>query len=245
MSNSALKLLLPDLQRRFKGVEFILTRRLNQDVLENFFGVIRAKGGLHDHPNALEFKYRLRSYIMGRNEGAYSDYTNVEVVDTPDLPLSGQLIKKVNNKSDPLIAADSEEPELEFKELDQLTYDGLENLAGFLCYKLKDPSIESDENTDYYTWVDHLSEGGLHKPSKTFLLKIQELEKIFRAVNGDSILVSKKFISDLISKSNNIDCSEKAKSLFFRSRMYFRIKELNRSLNSIKLGKRKILKVTT
>jgi hypothetical protein len=51
MSNNALKLLLPDLQRR----------RLNQDVLENFFGVIRAKGGLQDHTNALEFKYRLRS----------------------------------------------------------------------------------------------------------------------------------------------------------------------------------------
>jgi hypothetical protein len=86
MSNNALKLLLPDLQRRFCA-DYILTRRLNQDVLENFFGVIRAKGCLHDHPNALEFKYRLRSYIMGKNEGAYSDFSNVETDDTPDLHL--------------------------------------------------------------------------------------------------------------------------------------------------------------
>ncbi|CAH0546285.1 unnamed protein product [Brassicogethes aeneus] len=73
ISNSALKMLHVELKRRF-GVDYILTRRLNLDVLENFFGVIRAKGGLHDHPTPLEFKHRLRSYILGRNEEAYSDF---------------------------------------------------------------------------------------------------------------------------------------------------------------------------
>lgn len=57
-------------------------------MLENFFGVIRSKGGLHDHPDQLEFKYRLRSYILGRNEGVISDAANVENDDTPDLERS-------------------------------------------------------------------------------------------------------------------------------------------------------------
>lgn len=229
MSNNSLKLLLPNLQRRF--------------------GVIREKGGLHDHPNALEFKYRLRSYIMGRNEGAYSEFSNVEVDDTPDLPITGQIIQKVNSKNDPLVSSTNEEllttegPELE--ELHELTYDGLENLAGFICYKLREPGTESTKDNATFTWIDHLSEGGLHKPSDTFVQKMQQLEHIFRSVNnGDSILVTKNYLAKLMSKSVNVDCSEAAKKLFFISRMYFRIKELNKSLNKVTLGRRKVKIVT-
>ncbi|KAH8346927.1 hypothetical protein KR059_002985, partial [Drosophila kikkawai] len=47
------------------GLEYILTSRLNQDILENFFGAMRSKGGLYDHPTPLQFKYRLRKYITG------------------------------------------------------------------------------------------------------------------------------------------------------------------------------------
>lgn len=50
MNNKALPLLLESLKQY--GVDYILTRRLNQDHLESFFGVIRSKGGLHDHPSA-------------------------------------------------------------------------------------------------------------------------------------------------------------------------------------------------
>lgn len=76
--------LLADLKKNY-NLEYILTYRLNQDVLENTFGVIRAKGGLHDHPDQLEFMYRLRSYILSGNDGIISSDGNVEVDATPDL----------------------------------------------------------------------------------------------------------------------------------------------------------------
>ena len=63
-NRAALRQLFSYMSEKFK-FKFILTYRLNQDVLENFFSAIRAKGGLHDHPTALEFKYRLRSYLLG------------------------------------------------------------------------------------------------------------------------------------------------------------------------------------
>lgn len=47
------------------GLEYILTSRLNQDILENFFGAMRSRGGQFDHPTPLQFKYRLRKYITG------------------------------------------------------------------------------------------------------------------------------------------------------------------------------------
>lgn len=64
INNTSLRSLFEDMQKTY-GTDYILTHRLNQDVLENMFSVIRAKGGLHDHPTATEFSYRLRSYILG------------------------------------------------------------------------------------------------------------------------------------------------------------------------------------
>lgn len=81
-SNYALKLLYEDVKSRF-GLKYILTYRLNQDVLENFFGVVRSKGELNDHPDRQQFKYRLRSYILGFNEGVLSESANTSIDDTP------------------------------------------------------------------------------------------------------------------------------------------------------------------
>ena len=44
-----------------------ITRKLNQDCLEHFFGCIRQKNGTHDHPNALNFKYRMNKLILGKD----------------------------------------------------------------------------------------------------------------------------------------------------------------------------------
>lgn len=63
-NNNALPLLLNHLQEKY-NMPYLLTSKLNQDCLENFFSAIRAKGGLHDHPSALEFKYRFRGYLLG------------------------------------------------------------------------------------------------------------------------------------------------------------------------------------
>lgn len=41
-------------------VQYLMTYRLNQDVLENTFSYIRRMGGNNDHPNALGFQHRLR-----------------------------------------------------------------------------------------------------------------------------------------------------------------------------------------
>lgn len=63
MNNRGLPLLLESLKQY--GVKYIITRAINQDHLESFFGVIRSKGGLLDHPSPKEFLYRLRNCILG------------------------------------------------------------------------------------------------------------------------------------------------------------------------------------
>lgn len=59
---------------------------------------------------------------------------------------------------------------VEHDELTDMAYDGLENLAGYICHKFGDevPNISTpkDQPQNSYTWVNHLSEGGLSKPTE-------------------------------------------------------------------------------
>ena len=83
-SNNAIKMLFGDINKHY-NFKYILTYRLNQDVLQKFFGMIRTKGGLHDHPDQQEFKYRLRTYLLGYNDGLLSSNANISADDTEDL----------------------------------------------------------------------------------------------------------------------------------------------------------------
>lgn len=96
ISISSLKLLFSDMKKDF-NVKYLLTYHLNQDHLEDFFSVIRSIGGLHDHPSSLAFKYRLRNYIMGRNDNVISKASNVEPDETsvPAIQPTSSSIKKI------------------------------------------------------------------------------------------------------------------------------------------------------
>lgn len=39
---------------------------------------MRRLGGLYDHPDPLEFRYRMKNYILGRNEGSLSEAGNTK-----------------------------------------------------------------------------------------------------------------------------------------------------------------------
>lgn len=49
--------------------EYLLTSRLNQDILENLFSYLRMMGGAHDHPTPVELRNRLKWYILGKHSG--------------------------------------------------------------------------------------------------------------------------------------------------------------------------------
>lgn len=65
---SALKMMRKHLEDT-ANMPYLLTRRLNQDDLESFFGVLRGRdGGAYDHPTPLTKKYRIRAGILGMIE---------------------------------------------------------------------------------------------------------------------------------------------------------------------------------
>lgn len=60
-------------------MKYILTRRLNQDILENFFSYIRSMGGGYDHPTPVEIQHRLKWYVLEKHsEHVLSAQRNTE-----------------------------------------------------------------------------------------------------------------------------------------------------------------------
>lgn len=86
------------------GVDYVLTRRLNQDSLEHFFGCIRQMTSTYDHPNAVNFKYRIRKLLLGKGVHLMSKKTNTvnaEEIDCSSSNARNQVILKNNEeKSD-------------------------------------------------------------------------------------------------------------------------------------------------
>lgn len=119
-------------------------------------------------------------------------------------------------------------------ELTDMQYDGLENLAGYICHRLKDVvpeiAVAENEKCSSYSWVDHLSEGGLSKPTQKTMEHMQDLEKIFEENNRQGLLIKDNFIKSHVQQADHIECDKKVKTLFFRSRMYFKIRKLNQEL---------------
>ena len=78
--------------------EYILTNRLNQDVLENFFSYIRGMGGRNETPTALDIQNRSRWYTLGKHSAEFlsksSDNMNLQkdegLVTASDVPSSSR-----------------------------------------------------------------------------------------------------------------------------------------------------------
>lgn len=71
LTNASLKKLLLYIKEKYSSdlfiPEYIITRRLCQDVLENFFSYLRAMGAANDHPSPVEVQHRLKWYILGKH----------------------------------------------------------------------------------------------------------------------------------------------------------------------------------
>lgn len=57
--------------------DYIFTKRLNQDYLENLFACIRQTGISYYHPDAVSFQHKLRKIILGKEVALVSEKSTV------------------------------------------------------------------------------------------------------------------------------------------------------------------------
>lgn len=119
-------------------------------------------------------------------------------------------------------------------EMEQLEFDGLQNLAGFIAFKLRGKeqlgeitSQQSEEMRSHQTWTDFLSEGGLMKPYAHLVKACDELNKVFIEFNGNTLKAGVGYIKSMMLLSQHVETSDEVKTLVLRCRMYFKIRILN------------------
>lgn len=83
LSNKSLTEMFSYIQRQYSSetfqIEYIITRWLNQDILENLFSYLKMMDGGNDHPTPIELKNRLKWYILGKHSAsAISQKENTE-----------------------------------------------------------------------------------------------------------------------------------------------------------------------
>lgn len=94
LSIKSLKTLLSD--STAIGISFILTHRLNQDCLENFFSQVRGKTRFKEHPNTVECLYNIRSIILGRNPTITKQLHTNTIDKLPDEYVTSEFCKQAS-----------------------------------------------------------------------------------------------------------------------------------------------------
>ena len=190
------------------SLKFLLTNRLNQDCLDNFFSVMRNRGGHRDNPNSVEFRADYRAvaidslFVKSQNTnciedidsfllklGNFASSTPSPPVPLPDtnttLPLVSQDLAAVSNMP----------PNVTPQEGNIIVY-----LAGYvgrkavLNFKCKDcralwKKHDESSHSDLYTFINNKQYddltvggwgGGLFYPSTVLVDFITCLESVFR-----------------------------------------------------------------
>ena len=106
--------------------EFVLTFRFSQDPLEMFFSKVRGRLGWNNNPNALQFKYALRSLLLKNKIESPSTANCIETKDDCD------------DKSSSHDVSDKEEQQMSTMLLTSTTWrsDVIFYISGYIAFKL-------------------------------------------------------------------------------------------------------------
>lgn len=118
-----------------------------------------------------------------------------------------------------------------------ITNDAVEYLAGYLIYKEKCDirCIEEVNDETELSYVDIVNRGGLKKPPKAVVNKVHQLEKMFRSTP----ITTNDLYNAMISQSN-VNMPHLMKLRYFKTRVFSRIRYLNRQMITYKTSKKNL-----
>lgn len=248
--------------------QFLMTRRLNQDPLENFFGLVRQQSGNSDNPTPLQFTKAFRKLFFDNylsplpsfNCSADSDTFLVTMKDQTSLsalsdPSPGT---QKNTKTGPAI--DEKDYKHEEVEKNLVSMNALTYVAGYLLRKCLDKhkcltcaqklTVASLTNSSqlycYFKAYENKSDfGGLTVPHDEFIQYVTKIEsKVVDELN--SCIQRPKLAEHIIAKLPMLCVSECSYfpsmyliELFVKMRLHYILKFNNQELSARKTGKRK------
>lgn len=247
-----------DLSGSSLRVSYLLTHRVNQDIAENAFSVIRKFGGTNTNPTAVDAKRRLKLLCLSWGANTFRT-SSVEAED--NIPcLSAQMMDSLKTSgTDPNsipsvfipqtpIASNSFNKENVGEVLQTMRMEliceqgGKEYLAGYVASKLGQSlpglkaSVEETQLMGDYSWIKSLGKDNLCVPSLLWLNQCEILEQEFRQFHksggkykiNESSGVLRGFSEALKLKYPTIP--EKALEKYLKARLFIRIKDANKKI---------------
>ena len=224
-------------------IRYILTYKITQDSLENFFAQMRSIGHSYDHPTPLEFIYRFRILIFMKNFSTIQFSKNCEKERIEEKYITYEIGKEIP----PFL-----QEKKDFQNPQNIRNNALFYLAGYVAKKCKKYSNCSyafggyashdshSESSPFSKWVCLISKGRLCLPSDLFWNQIQSLESEFseffpkKNLSGSSELVPSISFKHPQISIQLVKC-------FIRSRLYFKLRVLNRK-HPVRKNLRKLAK---
>ena len=248
------------------NVQWIMTSRVNQDHLENFFSQIRGLGATFDHPGPAELLNRIRLLTLSHSETtatfaiekapvlflkeAEQDDHFVTIGVTANVP---KAVEPEQEELFNLDVADQDEPDLnnnsspsDSTEASDCSELGLMYFAGYLAHKFRSELRELGEPTarlnesELPSWLKCLSRGGLIHPTADFVQQIKSFEHYFYLLHGEGVSHDKNVVHKLsvilLEKFPGVNAKLVRKYAFVRT--MFRIRYLNDKISDEKRAKR-------
>lgn len=244
-------------QLQQKKYRFLLTRHLNQDCLENYFGQIRNACGNARNPTAIQFcrafkkMFALKSFDPTEGGNTLEEASDILLTITPDLLKDGSFLTEKQEKNIHFILKleNNDYKNLETEEGNALVYVGgyflkkcLLKHSCAICANYCNSS-QSDRSTLFCELKAYEGKqtlfGGLKVPPKTFLNYLQSLEDIF-VTNFNTYCFQNNVgykLNELFSQTEFIHpCPSFPQSYFLslytRVRIYYTLKFANREIKS-------------
>ncbi|KAF0752124.1 Uncharacterized protein FWK35_00021375, partial [Aphis craccivora] len=261
VNNTSLKKLFIDMEETY-GPSFIVTRKLNQDVLENLFSFLKGMvGSANNNMTVFDFKYCLRWYILGKHSDVvFTENTNTENDNEINLLdetqcLTGQIINELqlsvahfNNSDDTstveTIHLDTGEQPFQILEEGCAQY-----VSGYVANRFynKYPSLTAPHNSQPPdNWTNHLSRGSLKIPSDNLFKAVLQLERDFKTFHGDTLSKKPQVFKNLYKlvapKIQHLNIPDEVILCLIRTRTYIRLNNLNNEKLSTHLKKQEKIK---
>lgn len=245
-SINSLQLLFRHLKNKYE-LRYILTYKLTQDTLENFFCQIRALGRWYDNPSPIEFIFRFRLLILSKN------IENIRFSKHLERPkLDENFISIEIGKYTDCINSAALNSSVNLAHISPIEQQALYYLTGYVAFKCRNiisckyalgydiSTLNACNLPSAALWLNTVNRGKLCHPSPRFWAQVQELEKEFLAYfSTSSVFHLKAMISSLSLR--HPDIPSRLLSTFLRCRMFFKLRSANQ-VKSIRTRAHKISK---
>jgi hypothetical protein len=253
-----------------ESLDFLLTRRLNQDPLENFFGTVRQQGGNSDNPTPLQFTRAFQKLFYDHYQilpsGNCSEDFDSMLAGMTNLGDSGVPVEQIDQPESSKFEVDVKDYKT-CLEGDLIGMNAITYVSGYLLKKcfLKhscDTCTEKLVNKQltnsaqllcmFKGYEQHKDKpfGGLLTPSAHFVSYVTSLEATFvvEFENNVSKLQIGKYLLSKLSPISLMECEHFPSlyllKLFIRMRIHYALKFANRELRTTRKKNRKYFKVS-